>query len=103
MSTDAPPSSGSAYDEFIAYRVAIMQAIALAWRDKGFLARLKEDPKRALKTGVGYDFPFNMDLGIDVDNATWEPITVADWRVTKRNTVRLVLPQPPQDANQRIE
>lgn len=83
------------YDHFIAFRAAVMQAIALAWRDKAYYDQLVTDPKRALKEGVGYRFPFNMELGVDVDNASWEPTTVGDWRVTRRNALEMVLPPTP--------
>lgn len=101
---DSPgPAPAGAYDRFIAYRIAIMQAIALAWRDDAFRDRLATDPKRALKEGVGYDFPFLMDLGVDLDNAEWLPVTVADWRVARRNAVQLVLPPAPADPADRVE
>ena len=90
------------YDQFLAYRAAIMQAIALAWRDDNFRGQLIETPKQALKDGIGYDFPFNMELTVDVDNATWDPLTVADWRVTHRSRLQMVLPPAPPMA-ERVE
>lgn len=88
------------YDRFIAFRAAVMQAIALAWRSERYREELIADPKKALKDGVGYTFPFNIDLGVDVDNARWEPLTVADWHVMRRDTLRMVLPPAPPQAEQ---
>ena len=94
------PNPYGSYDRFIAYRAALMEAIALAWRDPAFRDRLITDPKRALKEGVGYDFPFNMELGVDVDSAVWEPQTVGDWRVRHQNLLELVLPPAPEPDEQ---
>jgi ribosomally synthesized peptide (two-chain TOMM family) len=102
-SHDEPNDDYGTYDRFIAYRAATMQAIALAWRDPKFRDEFIENPKKALKKGVGYDFPFNMDLRVDPDSATWEPRTVADWRVNQRNVLQMVLPPRPKDAADRVE
>jgi ribosomally synthesized peptide (two-chain TOMM family) len=88
------------YDHFLAYRAAIMQAIALAWRDPAFRDQLIADPKAALKTGVGYKFPFNMELAVDVDNAVWRPHTVTDWQVKHHNLLELPLPPAPEAVEQ---
>lgn len=88
------------YDRFLAYRAAIMQAIALAWRDPAFREKLIADPKRALKEGVGYTFPFNMDIAVLVDNDVWEPDTVGDWRVIEQDHIEMVLPPAPEEAEQ---
>lgn len=82
------------YDRFIAYRAAVMRAIARAWSDPQYYEKLKKDPKEALKD-VNYTFPFDMDLGVDADNALWRPTTVADWYVRQRNTLTMVLPPAP--------
>jgi ribosomally synthesized peptide (two-chain TOMM family) len=91
------------YDRFIAFRAAVMQAIALAWGDAEYRAQLIADPKKALKTAFDYDFPFKIDLGVDVDNAKWEPITVADWHVLRRDTLHMVLPPKPEDPAEQVE
>ena len=88
------PTYGS-YDRFIAYRAAIMQAIALAWRDPAYRDQLIANPKQALKDGVGYDFPYAMELAVDADSAEWRPTTVGDWQVLQHNLLELVLPPAP--------
>jgi ribosomally synthesized peptide (two-chain TOMM family) len=88
------------YDRFVRFRAAIMRAIALAWKDPAYRTQLIADPKKALKGGIDYDFPFGMDLGVDVDNATWEPTTVGDWRVDHCNRLQMVLPPAPPLAEQ---
>jgi ribosomally synthesized peptide (two-chain TOMM family) len=91
------------YDRFIAFRAAVMQAIALAWNDKEFRTDLIEDPKKAMKKAFDYDFPFKIDLGVDVDNARWEPMTVVDWHVLNRDTLQMWLPPKPEDPKQVVE
>lgn len=88
------------YDRFVAFRAAVMQAIAIAWSDEKFRKELIKDPKAALKSGVGYTFPFNIDLGVDVDNAEWKPLTVADWHVKRRDLLQMVLPPAPEQSEQ---
>lgn len=97
-----PQDNYGTYDRFIAFRAAVMQAIAQAWRDPKFREKFIEDPKRALKEDIGYKFPFNMDLSVDADNAEWRPLTVTDWRVDIQNRLELVLPPAPQ-ADQQLE
>jgi ribosomally synthesized peptide (two-chain TOMM family) len=91
------------YDRFVAFRAAVMQAIAIAWKDEAFRARLIESPVQAMKDRIGYQFPFNMELGVDVDNAKWRPTTVADWQVLRPNLLELVLPPAPAHAGDRVE
>jgi ribosomally synthesized peptide (two-chain TOMM family) len=91
------------YDRFIAFRAAVMQAIALAWGNPEFRTQLIADPKKAMRDSLDYEFPFKIDLEVDVDNAKWEPITVADWHVLRRDTLHMVLPPKPEDPAQQVE
>jgi ribosomally synthesized peptide (two-chain TOMM family) len=100
---EQPKDDYGTYDRFIAYRAAVMRAIALAWRDEQFRKQLIEDPKQAMKAGIGYDFPFNMELRVHTDSATWKPLTVTDWRVDRRNLLQMVLPPRPANEADRVE
>lgn len=91
------------YDKFIAYRGVIMRAIARAWRDEHFYQAVKSNPKKALKDAFGYNFPFDVDLEVRLDTATWEPDVVADWVVHTRDLLEMVLPPPPEDPAERVE
>ena len=83
------------YDKFLEFRVAIIRAVAEAWQDEAYLKELQEDTKEAMKRRIGYQFPFKLDLSINVDNADWEPTTVVDWKVKIRNVLRIHLPDAP--------
>lgn len=87
----------STYDKFLKFRAVIIQAIALAWEDPKYKKRLIEAPKEALKEAFNYNFPFDMNMTIDVDNATWKPLLNAGWVVHIPNTLELVLPPKPDN------
>ena len=89
----------SGYDNFIVFRSAIMQAIAKAWDDHQYRERLIANPVAGLKE-IGYNWHYYFKLTVDVDNAVWQPLTVADWRVTKKNKIKLALPPRPSDPEQ---
>jgi len=91
------------YDRFVAFRAAVMRAIALAWGNEQFRKDLIKHPKEAMKEHLDYTFPFNIDLAVDVDNARWEPMTVTDWHVLRRDTLDMVLPPKPEDPKQQVE
>jgi ribosomally synthesized peptide (two-chain TOMM family) len=88
------------YDRFLEFRAVIMQSIARAWRDENYRVSLIADPKQALKAAFDYDFPFNMNLSVNVDNAKWEQNTVGDWLVFKQNKLIMVLPPAPEQQEQ---
>jgi len=91
------------YDRFIAFRAAVMQSIALAWRSDALRESLIKDPKGFMKQHLDYTFPFNIDLAVDNGNAVWEPTTVVDWHVLRRDTLDMVLPPKPETLDQQVE
>lgn len=91
------------YDRFIAFRAAVMQSIGLAWKSDALRAALIKDPKGFMKEHFDYTFPFNIDLAVDDGNARWEPMTVVDWHVLRRDTLDMVLPPKPERADQQVE
>jgi ribosomally synthesized peptide (two-chain TOMM family) len=93
-------SNYGTYDRFLAYRAAIMQAIALAWKNPDFEKAFIENPIKALKDGVGYDFPFNMKVSVNDQNAEWEPKIVGDWHITKQDKLVFALPPAPKESEQ---
>jgi ribosomally synthesized peptide (two-chain TOMM family) len=91
------------YDRFLAFRAAVMSAVALVWRQPELKKEFKEHPRAAFKKHLNYNFPFDLDLGVDLDNATWDPEKVADWFVTTTNVLSMVLPPAPQNPAEHVQ
>ncbi len=92
----------STYDKFLEYRAVVIEAIAKAWQDEVFYEELKADPVVALKDGLDYDFPFNMNLAINPENAVWDPETTVDWIVNTENSLELILPPKPEEGEEAV-
>ncbi|AOK20721.1 hypothetical protein WL40_06045 [Burkholderia ubonensis] len=88
------------YEQFLEYRTAIIQAIALAWQSKEFLKELEKDPVKALRDHFGYDYPFQLDLQVQPKSSTWTPAVNGDWTAGRKNKLTLILPPAPADEKQ---
>jgi ribosomally synthesized peptide (two-chain TOMM family) len=84
------------YHQFLEYRAVIIQAIAVAWHDEAFRARLKANPKEALLERFGYRYPFNLGLKVQLDTSKWTLVTNGGWTTLENNVLELVLPPAPE-------
>lgn len=90
----------SSYEIFLAYRAVILRAIGRAWSDHDFKKQLIAHPKTALKNAFGYDFPYDMEVSVIKNSATWSPQGSDGWTNLSQNDVRLVLPPKPESGQE---
>lgn len=90
------------YDRFLQFRVYVIQAIALSWKDDDFRDRFKSNPRQAFKDAFGYDVPFDIDLCVDLNNAEWNGYYCGEWKVNKQETLEMVLPPKPPAEDQAV-
>jgi len=88
------------YDTFLTYRATIIRAVALAWRDPQFELALKQNPKQALKEKLDYDFPYDMEVSVIPQSATFNAPLNMDWISHVQNTVSLILPPRPEPGQE---
>ena len=96
------PPVESSYDKFLQFRSVVIQAIAKAWQDEAFHEQLKLSPKVALKEAFDYDFPFNLDLKTNDDNAAWDQTEQGGWLVYEQNDLEMILPPPPAPEQEAV-
>lgn len=84
------------YDKFLEFRAAIIQAIALEWKDPVFRQQLLDNPVLAMREWLKYEFPFNMDVKVDDNSAKWTPTLNGGWTVYTLNVVDVMLPPKPE-------
>ena len=83
------------YDRFLQFRTIVIQAIALAWKDKEFRDQFNENPREALKKWFDYDCPFDINIKAEPDNAEWGGFYSGEWETIKREELTMVLPPKP--------
>ncbi|WP_166875268.1 BMA_0021/BMA_0022 family TOMM bacteriocin [Massilia mucilaginosa] len=94
--------ASSNYDTFLQYRALIIRAIALAWKDPAFKSALYATPKEALKESLRYDFPYDMELAVIPNSASWRPELNAGWICHTQNVVGLTLPPRPEPGEEAV-
>ncbi|MDI1433260.1 BMA_0021/BMA_0022 family TOMM bacteriocin [Polyangium sorediatum] len=95
-------------NEFSAFQVALLSALAKAWADPGFKQKLLIDSTVALHTIRGYELPWNMNIIIrDDSGAHWTPPNVSSsppshgqsyWTFSQPSALTLYLPTKPHNV-----
>jgi ribosomally synthesized peptide (two-chain TOMM family) len=92
-------------EEFAAFKVALLGAMAKAWQDNSFKTMLTIDATAALCAIRDYKLPWNMKIKIAEDtNAQWsqpsDPLaaTLSFWIQRTPNILRLYFPEKPEDV-----
>ncbi|MDI1443051.1 BMA_0021/BMA_0022 family TOMM bacteriocin [Polyangium sp. 6x1] len=96
-------------DEFSAFNVVLLSALAKAWKNPGFKQTLQIDCAAALHTIRDYKMPWNLTIGIlDDAAAQWTPPNASAsppsqgqsyWTFSKLNKLTLYLPTKPSNAD----
>lgn len=95
-----PKKSDGSYDRFVAFRLAVIRAIARCWNDPQVEKNFIDDPKNAFKKHLKYDFPFDMELKLIPESGQWDLAGVNDWRCIKPNKLELKIPPAPKPEHQ---
>jgi ribosomally synthesized peptide (two-chain TOMM family) len=92
----------SVYDQLLQFRTINLKLIAKCWNDSDFKQRYLKDPEKALREEFGYDFPFSLRLEAFERCGYWSQEFGLDLIRNEANTLTLVLPKAPPEA-QRAE
>jgi len=112
---DKPGSEGQAYptelgdwQPFLEFGALIVRAIAIAWKDDAFARALSTDAASALESWLGYRFPWNIPLKIEITGSKtkWQPAKDAAsngfWENLPTNTLTLAIPNKPDDSDAKV-
>ncbi len=88
------------YDRFLQFRAMVIQAIALAWKDKTFAKKFKSNPREAFFEAFGYDCPFDIDIVSEENNAKWGGYYSGEWETVQQEQITMVLPPKPEQADE---
>jgi ribosomally synthesized peptide (two-chain TOMM family) len=98
-----PPGGFIAGDDFASFQVALLGAIAEAWRDPSFRRILTIDAATALSKVRDYKLPWKLKLAVvEDDRSSWHPRVKAGspshWTFKTRNTLKLNFPARPAEV-----
>jgi ribosomally synthesized peptide (two-chain TOMM family) len=99
-----PPRGGFiAGDDFASFQVALLGAMAEAWRDPSFRRTLTVDAATALYKVRAYELPWKLTVVVvEDDRSSWHPRETpgsqSHWTFKTRNTLRLNFPTKPAEV-----